>query len=44
MGFKLRIDQDGKPLAKAKAERIEDFEDVFKGLKEKMNGQKKPRY
>ena len=43
-GFKIKIYQDEKPIAKAKGERLEDFEPIFKGLKEKMNGSKKPRY
>lgn len=44
MAFKMKIFQDGEPIVKAKGERVEDFEPIFKGLKEKMNGQKKPRY
>ena len=43
-GFKIKIYQDEKPIAKAKRERLEDFDKIIDGLKEKMNGSKKPRY
>ena len=44
MSFKIKIYQDDKQIAKAKGQKIEDFEPIFKGLKEKMNGSNKPRY
>lgn len=44
MVFKMKIFQDDQPISKAKVERIEDLEPIFKGLKEKINGQKKARY
>lgn len=44
MVFKIKIFQDEQPLSKAKVQNIEDFEPILKGLKEKINGQKKARY
>jgi hypothetical protein len=44
MSFKIKIYQDDKQIAKAKGQRLEDFDNIMDGLKEKMNGSKKPRY
>jgi len=44
MAFKIKIYQDGQQIAKARGQRLEDFDNIIKGLKEKMNGPKKPRY
>jgi hypothetical protein len=44
MAFKIKIYQDDQQIAKAKGKRLEDFDNLIEGLKEKMNGSKKPRY
>lgn len=39
--YKLKICTfDNEPLMKAQAERIEEFEPMVKGLKDKINGRK----
>jgi len=36
VGFKMRIEFDGIPIAKAKGKHIEDFDDLIDGLKLKF--------
>lgn len=36
MSFRIKIDFDGQPIAKAKGNKIEDFDDLMDGLKLKF--------
>jgi len=36
--FRLRIDFEDRPIVKAKGKKLEDFDNLIKGLKDKFNG------
>lgn len=40
MTFRMKISLDNEAIIKAKAEHIEELDDVFQGLKEKFNCKK----